>query len=59
MDHHGDFSSDDPEWRGIADLEREIQTHFGGTDGSGPGHSTLQPRLPGMIERWRKAKSSQ
>jgi hypothetical protein len=56
MEHHGEFSPDDPEWRGIADLEREIQERFGG--GIGPSHSTLAC-LPEMVERWRKAKSSQ
>jgi hypothetical protein len=54
MDHHGEFSADDPEWRGIADLEREIQVRFGGA--GGPSHSTLAS-VPQMVERWRKQKS--
>jgi hypothetical protein len=58
MDHHGEFSLDDPEWLGLADMEHEIQQQFPGADGAGPSHSTLQPRLTAMIERWREAKRS-
>jgi hypothetical protein len=58
MDYHGEFSVDDPEWRGVADLEREIQVHFGGASGAGPSHSTLA-NVPAMVERWRKQKSPQ
>jgi hypothetical protein len=57
MDYHGDFSPDDPAWRAIADLEREIQERFSGHDGAGPGHGTLQPLLGPMIEGWRACRN--
>jgi hypothetical protein len=52
MNHHDDFSADDPNWQGMADLERAVQEHFAGNDG-GPPHGTLQPYLSAMVEAWR------
>jgi hypothetical protein len=52
MNHYDDFSNDDPNWQGMADLERAVQEHFAGNEG-GPPHGTLQPYLSAMVEAWR------
>jgi hypothetical protein len=51
MDHHGEFSNDDPKWNAQARLEEALSDQFT------VGISTLRERLPKFLEDWRKAKA--
>ena len=56
MDHHGEFSPDDPEWNAQARLETAIiewcEIQFGIT----PATATLRPKLAKALKKWRKNK---
>jgi hypothetical protein len=51
MDHHGNFSVDDPDWNCRARLEGKIIDEFN------IGRTQLAERLPAMLDRWRAGKS--
>jgi hypothetical protein len=50
MDHHGEFSIDDPTWNAQARLEEALNDEFN------VGISTLRGRLPKLLDDWRKTK---
>ena len=50
MDHHGEFSPDDPKWNAQARLEEVLSDRFE------VAISTLRERLPKFLEDWRNAK---
>jgi hypothetical protein len=47
MNHHGDFSTDDPAWNCQARLEGEICDRFG------ISKTALREHLPAMLDQWR------
>lgn len=51
MDHHGEFSPDDPKWNVQARLEEVLHDRFS------VGISTLREHLPGILTAWREAKA--
>jgi hypothetical protein len=51
MDHHGDFSPDDPSWNVRARLEEKIMEEFG------IPHTQLRKNLPDMLAKWRLTKA--
>jgi hypothetical protein len=51
MDHHGEFSNDDPKWNAQARLEEALSDQFS------VGISTLREHLPKLLDDWRKAKA--
>lgn len=57
MDHHDDFSHDDPEWNSQAKLEAKIQEHFFETIGKQVSESVIRTRIKPMLERWRSTRS--
>jgi hypothetical protein len=56
MDHHGDFSQDDPEWRAQADLERTVQKEFE-SRGYDPADSTVRELIAEPLAEWRALKA--
>jgi hypothetical protein len=52
MDHHDEFSVDDPEWNAQARLEEKLCDRFG------VGTSALRARLPNILKDWRKLKAA-
>jgi hypothetical protein len=50
MDHHDEFSVDDPEWNAQARLEEILSEKFG------MAISTLREQLPKFLTDWRKLK---
>jgi hypothetical protein len=51
MDHHGEFSPDDPSWNAQARLEEILHDRFSA------GISTLRERLPDILAAWRASKA--
>jgi hypothetical protein len=51
MNHHGEFSNDDPKWNAQARLEEALSDQFS------VGISTLREHLPKLLDDWRKAKA--
>ena len=50
MDHHDEFSVDDPEWNAQARLEEKLCDKFGVST------SALREQLPNMLKDWRNFK---
>jgi hypothetical protein len=57
MDHHGDFTPDDPDWDCQARLETALMKFCQETWGHEPGASTLREKLPEWLSAWRKRKT--
>ncbi len=59
LEHHNEFSDDDPEWNGpeklISALQKFYQEKFGVDP---PERSTVQGRMGPWLSEWRAAKSS-
>jgi hypothetical protein len=51
MDHHGDFSTDDPDWNTDARLVEKLE------DELGISRTTLYETIPPMVDAWRRSKS--
>jgi hypothetical protein len=51
MDHHGNFSTDDPDWNTDARLVEKLE------DELGISRSTLYETIPPMVDAWRRSKS--
>jgi hypothetical protein len=56
MDHHGDLSPDDPEWKSQADLERAIADELA-KSGLTPATSTLRDSIREPLAEWRARKA--
>ena len=56
MDHHGDFTPDDPDWDCQARLEEALMKLCQETWAHEPGASTLREKLPGWLWTWRGRK---
>jgi hypothetical protein len=56
MDHHGDFSPDDPEWNAQARLEEKLANFCQVQYGCEPD-SLLREKLPAWLDEWRKGKT--
>jgi hypothetical protein len=53
MNHHGEFSADDPEWNAQACLVEALRDKFGG-----PSNSTLEKYVKQPLANWRAQKHS-
>jgi hypothetical protein len=60
MDHHDDFSDDDPEWNKQAQLEKALLDFCQRTDRRVPDVSLLRKknRIPQWLANWRERKGS-
>jgi len=56
MDHHDEFSPDDPEWKSQADLERAISDELARSEIE-PAESTVRALIREPLEQWRVQKS--
>jgi hypothetical protein len=56
MDHHDEFSLDDPEWKAQADLERAILDKFA-LRGKPPAESTVRDLIREPLAAWRAQKA--
>jgi hypothetical protein len=56
MEHHGDFTDDDPEWNAQARLETALLTFCQRTWKREPGLSTLREKLILWLVKWRENK---
>jgi hypothetical protein len=56
MNHHGDFSNDDPEWNCQARLEQALLQFCRTTFNKEPALSTLREKIPDWLSRWRQLK---
>jgi hypothetical protein len=56
MDHHDEFSLDDPEWKSKADLERAILDKFE-LSGKHPAESTVRDLIREPLAEWRAQKA--
>jgi hypothetical protein len=59
MDHHGDFTPDDPDWDCQARLEIALMRFCQEIWRREPGPSTLRERLPDWLSAWRWRKTSE
>jgi hypothetical protein len=59
MDHHGDFTPDDPDWDCQARLEEALMKFCQETEGRQPAPSTLREKLPGWLLTWRERKTGE
>jgi hypothetical protein len=57
MDHHGEFSADDPEWNAQVRLEEAIQKFCVSKFGIEPATSTLRGHLGEALRDWRARRS--
>jgi hypothetical protein len=57
MNHHGDFSDDNPAWDRQACLEKELLLFCANKFGKEPAPSTLREKLPGWLADWHKQKA--
>ena len=57
MDHHDEFSADDPEWNAQVRLEEAIQKFCVSKFGVEPATSTLRGHLGQALKDWRGRKS--
>ena len=57
MDHHGEFSADDPKWKCLADLERTIANKLNHKHGQSPAESTLRKLIKSPLADWRARKA--
>lgn len=57
MDHHGDFSSDDPEWDAQARLEEALKQYCQRQFGDEPSDGALRQKLPEWLDEWHSGKS--
>ena len=53
MDHHGEFSADDPEWNAQARLIEAVRKKFGEAS-----DSTLEPYIKEPLAAWRNEKAA-
>jgi hypothetical protein len=56
MDHHGEFSLDDPQWKSQADLERAILEKFSGRN-QYPVESTVRDLIREPLAQWCAQKA--
>jgi hypothetical protein len=56
MDHHDEFSLDDPEWKSQADLERAILDKFV-LSGKTPAESTVRDLIGEPLAQWGAQKA--
>jgi hypothetical protein len=57
MNHHNEFSDDDPEWNAQARLESAIADFCETTFGIRPGETTIREHIREPLERWRRSRS--
>jgi hypothetical protein len=58
MNYHDEFSSDDPEWKSQADLERAIADELA-LSGTTPAESTLRKLICEPLAKWRAQKKAE
>ena len=56
MEHHDEFSPDDPQWKAQADLERAILEKFA-LSGKHPAESTVRALIREPLAQWRAQKA--
>ena len=56
MDHHGDFSADDPEWNAQARLEQKLMVFCEEECRRSPSPSQLRTRVRPWLAAWRTAR---
>lgn len=59
MDHHGEFSADDPEWNAQARLEDKVRTLAVQQTGKDPSTSTVREYVRKSLKKWRAQKAVQ
>lgn len=57
MDHHSDFSADDPEWNAQARLEERLFEFCAATVGREPSPTQLRKHLHPWLREWRAGQS--
>jgi hypothetical protein len=55
MDHHGNFSADDPEWSAVERLYDALQHFCNSKFGREVGRTTLQEHVTPWLSEWRTA----
>ena len=59
MNHHGEFSDDDPEWNGVEKLIAALQQFHSKKFEMEPGRSTLQRYVPTWLVKYRSTPSAE
>ena len=57
MDHHGDFSPDDPEWNAQARLEEKFRAFVADRTGKDPSPSAVRDNIRKSLTKWRARKA--
>jgi hypothetical protein len=57
MNHHGEFSADDPDWNAQARLEAAIADFCETTFCKRPSETTIKDNIREPLKRWRQARS--
>jgi hypothetical protein len=58
MEHHGNFSPDDPEWNAQARLEEKIEDFCHDKFGMRPGRTTIQDHIAPWLREWKQGKTA-
>ncbi len=58
MEHHDNFSPDDPEWNAQARLEEKIEGFCRNKFGRRPGRTTIQERIAPWLREWKQRKTA-
>jgi len=58
MEHHANFSPDDPEWNAQARLEEKIEDFCRDKFGMRPGRTTIQDHIAPWLREWKQGKTA-